>query len=421
VQAWKAADQYPLPDPEAMQVLRRYPFLWSARDAQMNPPGTEWRTWLFQGGRGAGKTRAGAEWVRWSAEARGGRTALVGQTLHDVREVMIHGESGLMSVETNPLRRPVYHPSRRVLEFHNGAVAQVFSAEDPDSLRGPQFDAAWCDEAAAWTYAEATWDMLQMALRLGPHPAALVTTTPRPTPLMKRLHARADTVVTLSGTRENAANLAPAYLRAVEAAYGGTALGRQELDGLLVEDPDDALFLRSRIESGRVAAAPLLADVVVAVDPPATSGAAADACGIVAAGRAGQACFVLGDASARGLKPLDWAGRVVAMARQAGAREVIAEANQGGEMVRQVLETAGCPVPVRLVQARLSKRARALPVAALYEQGRVHHVGQLGALEDEMCCFGAEGITGSPDRVDALVWAVWALMMDTAAVGVRVI
>ena len=416
VQDWKAAD-YP-PDPEIRKLVEEFPFLLTCRDAQ-TPPAGDWRTWLFQGGRGAGKTRAGAEWVRWLAIGRAGRIALIGPTLHDVREVMIEGQSGLRQVEPESRLQPVYHPSRRLLEFHNGAVAHAFSAEDPDSLRGPQFEAAWCDEAAAWTYAEETWDMLQMALRLGAHPAALVTTTPRPTRLMRRLHASPDTVITQGATRENAANLSPGFLKAVEAAYGGTALGRQELDGILIEDPEGALFLRSRIEAFRAGVVPLLADVVVAVDPPATSGPASDACGIVAAGRAGQDCFVLGDASAHGLKPLDWAGRVVALARQAGAREVIAEANQGGEMVRQVLETAGCPVPVRLVQARLSKRARAMPVATLYEQGRVHHAGHYAALEDEMCAFGAEGFSGSPDRVDALVWAVWALLMDEAVVGVR--
>lgn len=416
VQDWVAAGAPH--NPEMRQAVEHFPFLMTCRPAQMNPPGL-WRTWLFQGGRGAGKTRAGAEWVRWRVICGAGRIALVGPTLHDVREVMVEGESGLIGVEPESRQRPVYHPSRRLLEFPNGAAAHAFSAEDPDSLRGPQFDAAWCDEAAAWTYAGATWDMLQMALRLGPHPAALVTTTPRPTPLMKHLHASPDTVVTQSATRENADHLSPAFLTAVEAAYGGTALGRQELDGQLVEDPEGALFLRSRIDAARVGIVPALWDVVVAVDPPATSGPAADACGIVAAGRAGQDAFVLGDASARGLGPLDWAGRAVALVRQAGAREVIAEANQGGEMVRQVLETAGCPVPVRLVQARLSKRARALPVATHYEQGRVHHAGQFGALEDEMCSFGAEGFIGSPDRVDALVWAVWALMLDEAAVGVR--
>ncbi|MCA8897510.1 MAG: DNA-packaging protein [Hyphomonas sp.] len=419
VQDWaRSGRAWPLGELEA--VVNQYPFLLTCRTAQVNPPGTDWRTWLFQGGRGAGKTRAGAEWTRWSAiAARGGRIALVGPTLQDVREVMIEGESGLCRVEPVSALRPVYHPSRRLLEFHNGAVAHAFSAEDPDSLRGPQFDAAWCDEAGAWAHAEATWDMLQMALRLGPHPAALVTTTPRPTPLIRRLHASADTVVTQSATRENAGNLSEGFLAAVERAYGGTTLGRQELDGQLVEDPEGALFLRSRIEAGRVGHVPPLEDVVVSVDPPATSGPEADTCGIVAAGRAGEAAYVLGDASAQGLRPLDWAGRVVALARAAAAREVIAEANQGGEMVRQVLETAGCPVPVRLVQARLSKRTRALPVATLYEQGRVHHAGAFTALEDEMCRFGAEGMAGSPDRVDALVWAVWALMLDVRAVGVR--
>ncbi|MEZ6001427.1 DNA-packaging protein [Hyphomonas sp.] len=416
VQDWKEAGAKGQPDLRAFTGY--FPFLLTCREAQVPPPGC-WRTWLFQGGRGAGKTRAGAEWVRWRAICGAGRIALVGPTLHDAREVMIHGESGLMNVEPETRWRPVYHASRRMLEFVNGARAYVFSAEDPDSLRGPQFDAAWCDEAAAWHYGQATWDMLQMGLRLGPHPAALVTTTPRPTALMRRLHAAPDTVVTQSATRENADHLAPGFLSAMEAAYGGTRLGRQELEGRMVEDPEGALFLRSRIDEARVGIVPALWDVVVAVDPPATSGEAADACGIIAAGRVGNDAYVLGDASARGLRPLDWAGRAVALVRRVGAREVIAEANQGGEMVRQVLETAGCPVPVRLVHARLSKRARALPVATLYEQGRVHHAGQFGDLEDEMCAFGAEGFAGSPDRVDALVWAVWALMLDEAVLGVR--
>jgi phage terminase large subunit-like protein len=416
VRDWKKAGAKGQPD--LREFVEYFPFLATCRDAQVNPPGN-WRTWLFQGGRGAGKTRAGAEWVRWRAISGAGRIALVAPTLHDAREVMIHGESGLISVEPETRWRPVYHASRRMLEFVNGARAYVFSAEDPDSLRGPQFDAAWCDEAAAWRYGQATWDMLQMGLRLGADPRALVTTTPRPTALMRRLHAAADTVVTLSTTQENAGNLAPGFLSAMEAAYGGTRLGRQELEGRMVEDPEDALFLRSRIDEARISIVPALWDVVVAVDPPATSGETADACGIVAAGRAGNDAYVLGDASARGLRPLDWAGRAVALVRRTGAREVIAEANQGGEMVRQVLETAGCPVPVRLVNARLSKRARALPVATLYEQGRVHHAGQLGELEDEMCTFGADGFTGSPDRVDALVWAVWALMLDDAVLGVR--
>ncbi|MCA8900275.1 MAG: DNA-packaging protein [Hyphomonas sp.] len=396
------------------------PWLLDVRPAQRMPGRNDWRTWLFSGGRGAGKTRAGAEWTRWAALMGGyRRIALVGATLHDVREVMVGGESGLVRTEHRVGFAPEYSASRRTLTFDNGAVAQAFSAEDPDSLRGPQFDAAWCDEAAAWTYGEATWDMLQMGLRLGHRPLAMVTTTPRPVPLVRRLLAAPDTVHTHSRMDENRANLAPGFVAAMHAKYDGSALGRQELDGVMLDDPDGALFLRSEIDAARVGTVPPLDDVVVAVDPPATSGKTADACGIVAAGRAGRDAYVLGDASVPGLKPLGWAERAVALVRLTGAREVIAEANQGGEMVRQVLETAGCSVPVRLVHARVTKRGRALPVATLYQQGRVHHAGTLADLEDEMCRFGAADFAGSPDRVDALVWAIWALMLDEAVLRAR--
>ena len=349
------------------------------------------------------------------------RAALVGPTLHDVREVMIDGPSGLKWIEPRPAWRPVYHVSRRTLTFHNGAEAHVFSSEDPDSLRGPQFDVAWCDEIAAWARGEASWDMLQLALRLGEGPRCMATTTPRPVELLRRLTGDPGTVILRAGTAENARNLSPGFIAAMQAAYGGSGLGRQELEGELLEDPEGALFCRSEIQAARVTQAGWLEDVIVAVDPPATSGPGADACGIVAAGkRAGQG-FVLADASAPGLKPLDWARRAVLVCREAGAREIIAEANQGGEMVRQILESAGAEVPVRLVHARLGKRARAAPVAALYQQGRVSHVGHLPTLEDQMCRFGADGFTGSPDRVDALVWALWALLLDGGAPWVRVI
>ncbi|MEZ5945903.1 MAG: terminase family protein [Hyphomonas sp.] len=223
---------------QEMRAIGHMPWVIEARPAQLMPEG-DWRTWLFSGGRGAGKTRAGAEWVRWAALFAGhSRIALVGPTLLDVREVMIEGESGLVRIETDRMRRPVFQPSRRRLVFHNGAVAQIFSAEDPDSLRGPQFEAAWCDEAAAWTYGDRTWDMLQMGLRLGANPVALVTTTPRPTPLIRRLVRAPDTVGTLSRTEDNAGNLAPSFIAAMRAAYGGTALGRQELDGVLLDDPE---------------------------------------------------------------------------------------------------------------------------------------------------------------------------------------
>lgn len=401
------------------------PFLVLAMEAQRPPARNDWRTWLFMGGRGAGKTRAGAEWLRYSV-LHGGcrRAALVGPTLADVREVMIEGPSGLRAIAPESEEPPRYEVSRRRLVWENGAEAHVFSAEDADSLRGPQFDVAWCDEVAAWPKGEAVWDMLQMALRLGDMPRAMVTTTPRPVALVKRLVADPASVVTRARTADNAANLAPGFVASVEATYGGTRLGRQELDGELIEDLRGALWTRSMIEGGRIGAPPELDDVVVAVDPPATSGPRADACGIVAVGvtsafagdTGGKAhAFVLADVSAKGLSPLEWAERASALAARVGAGSIVAESNQGGEMVRHALETAGCAVPVRLVHAKAGKRARAMPVAALYEAGRVAHVGVFREFEDEMCSFGGEGFTGSPDRVDALVWGLWALMLDRRA------
>ena len=391
----------------------------TARPDQKPPgPETSWRNWLFMGGRGAGKTRAGAEWTRFSVvAAKAERVALIGPTLGDVREVMIEGPSGLRAIEPHRGNRPIYNVSRRRLEWPNGAVGLIFSAEDADSLRGPQFDAAWCDEVAVWPDAETVWDTLQMGLRLGAAPRCVATTTPRPVPLLKRLVA-GEAIVSKAGTDANRAYLSDGFVEQVMRTYGGTALGRQELEGELIEDPDGAMWTRSMIEGFRTANVPdMYEDIVVAVDPPATSGPRADACGIIAAGVAsaggfGRRCFVLGDASAQGLRPLDWGARVAALARQVGASSVIAEANQGGEMVASVLESAGCDVPVRLVRAKLGKRARAAPVAALYGRGKVSHVGVLAALEDEMCRFGAEGFSGSPDRVDALVWAVNTLMFE---------
>lgn len=367
------------------------------------------------GGRGAGKTRAGAEWLRYSMLYGGcRRAALVGPTLSDVREVMIEGPSGLRAIETGYEARPRYEVSRRRLVWESGAEAHVFSAEDADSLRGPQFDVAWCDEVAAWPKAEAVWDMLQMALRLGDNPRAVVTTTPRPVPLIKALVDDPATAMTQARTAENAANLAPGFLAVIEGAYGGTRLGRQELDGELIEDLAGAHWTRMMIETARVDAAPALENIVVAVDPPASSGPKADACGIIGVGVSAnhQYGYVLADASAQGLSPLEWAERATALAARLGAGEIIAEGNQGGEMVRHALETAGCAVPVRLVHAKAGKTARALPVAALYEARRVFHVGVFRELEDEMCSFGADGFSGSPDRVDALVWGLWALMLE---------
>ncbi|MEL6209836.1 MAG: terminase family protein, partial [Pseudomonadota bacterium] len=362
----------------AEACLQATPFLRTARASQ-RPPVGDWRTWLFMAGRGAGKTRAGAEWTRFAVTQAGlGRIALVGPTLSDVREVMIEGPSGLKAVadlcEEEP---PVYQVSRRRLEWPNGALAHVFSAEDPDSLRGPQFDGAWCDEAAAWHRGQVVWDMLQMALRIGDYPRAVVTTTPRPVPLIKTLVAARDVVVTRGRTQDNADHLSPAFLSAVEATYGGTSLGRQELDGVLLETINGALWTLAGLDACFVADPPTrFDDIVVAVDPPATRGENADECGIVAVGSVGAeygqvTCYVLADASEGGLSPQDWAARAVTLARTVGASRIIAEVNQGGDMVVETLRAAGCRVPVEARRAKLSKSGRAAPVSLLYGQRRV--------------------------------------------------
>lgn len=403
-------------------LIKRYPFLLACRDMQAPPPGLV-RTWLLSGGRGAGKTRAGAEFVRWAVLQAGyRRAALVGPSFSDVREVMIEGPSGLIRTATHPDDVPAWQPSRHRLEWKNGAVAYAFSAEDPDGLRGPQFDLAWCDEAGAWAKGEAVWDNLQLALRVGPRPLAMVTTTPRATPLIRRLMADPSVVQTRMAMAENAANLSPGFVGWMQAAYGGTQLGRQELDGQMIDDPEGAMFLRTQIDAMRVSAAPVqLDDCIVAVDPNVSARPGSDACGIVLAGVAGGQAYVMGDASAPGLAPHCWAARAAALAEQAGASCIIAEANQGGDMVREMLSMTGTRVPVRLVRARLGKRGRAGPVAALYAQGRVSHAGRFDTLEDQMCRFGTPEAAGSPDRVDALVWALWALMVGGQGPRVRVL
>ncbi|MBW4330590.1 terminase family protein [Stakelama sp. CBK3Z-3] len=384
-----------------------------AEAKQLPPPG-EWRTWLMLAGRGFGKTRAGAEWVRALAEADPtARIALVGATMGEVRSVMIEGESGILASIASDAEMPTYEVSRGRLVWKNGAQAFVHSGERPDGLRGPQFSAAWCDEIAKWAYPRATWDNLAMCMRVGNDPRVLVTTTPRPIPLLRDLAARDDVAVVRGRTRDNAM-LPGAFVAAVEAAYGGTRLGRQELDGELIDDVAGALWRRDLLEAIRVASRPALRRVVVGVDPPA--GSKGDACGIVAVAlaRDGKA-YVLEDASVAGASPEGWARAVAACAVRNGADRVVAEANNGGEMVRAVLVAADAALPVRLVHASRGKVARAEPVAALYEGGKVAHVGAFPALEDEMCGLvsggGYEGPGRSPDRADALVWAMSELML----------
>ena len=423
----------PSPAPEAVVETSFEPVATVERWADIAhagqlPPEGAWRTWLLMGGRGAGKTRAGAEWVRARVESgEAKRVALVGPSLHDVREVMVDGPSGLLAVASAGMR-PKFEVTRRRLVWPEhgpcaGAVAMVFSAEDPESLRGPQFDAAWCDEIGAWAKDVKTWETLAFGLRLGTQPRIVATTTPRPRPLVKRLARRAEegrgaVVMTRAATRANAVNLAPDFVAWLEEDYGGTQLGRQELDGELVEDLEGALWTRAMIERARCdpSEAAELERGVVAVDLPAGASGRSDACGIVAGGVKDGVVYVLADATVRGLRPAEWAKRVVAAAEAHGAGLVVAEANQGGEMVRDVLEAAGeGEVRVKLEHAHKGKRDRAEPVSAKYDQGRVRHPRVLRELEDEMCAFGAPGSDiRSPDRVDALVWVVAELTRKAA-------
>lgn len=402
--------------------LTRNAWVLSARLAQYPLLDEHPDIWLVTGGRGAGKTRLGAEWV--NALVRGlppfatpalryGRLALVGETLADVRDVMIEGPSGIVGV-SQPWR-PRYEPSRRRLVWENGAVATIFSSEDPESLRGHQFDAAWCDEAGKWRNAEACFDMLQFGLRLGNQPRQLVTTTPRPSRLIKRLLADPTVLVTRMRTAENAANLAAGFIEAVANRYAGSVLGRQELDGELVEDREDALWTRSMIESAISERPGELRRIVVAVDPPASSRRTSDACGIIAAGMGNDGrAVVLADATLNAARPQDWATRAVSLYHALAADCLLVEVNQGGEMASAVIRTVDASVPVKPVRAQRGKWLRAEPVAALYQADRVRHAGRFPELEDEMCDFGPHGLSGgrSPDRVDALVWALSELLLN---------
>lgn len=379
---------------------------------ELTSSGVPWRTWLLIGGRGAGKTRAGAEWVKAQVEAGVTPIALVGESEHDAREVMIEGVSGLMSLYLNRSERPAWIPSRHRLEWPKGQVAYAFSAEDPESLRGPQFAAAWCDELAKWRHADKAFDMLQFGLRLGERPRQVITTTPRPIPLLKRLMADPATVVTRAGTGANKYHLAPNFLDAIMARYGGTQLGRQEINGEVVEERADAMWSRAGIERCRVPAHPPLQRIVVAVDPPASSGKDADACGIVAAGRAENGTiYVIADETMGGLSPTGWAQRAISLWRRLSADALVVEVNQGGDMVKAVINSVDPNVPVTSAYAMKGKWLRAEPVASMYEQGRVKHAGVFPELEDEMCDFGLGGLSSgkSPDRLDAMVWAVTAL------------
>ncbi|RUT31007.1 ATP-binding protein [Arsenicitalea aurantiaca] len=382
-----------------------------ARPEQLAPAG-DWTSWLLIGGRGSGKTRAGAEWVRAiaTAERPVSPIALVGETMIEAMAVMVRGESGLLAIHRSD-ERPVVRGN--MVHWPNGAVAQVMSASDPDRFRGPQFAAAWCDEVAKWPDAEAAWDMLQFSLRLGDCPRQIATTTPKPTRLLKRLLADPRTAVTRMKTGDNAAHLAPDFLEAVVGRYRGSVLGRQELDGEMIEDLPDALWSRAMFRRAEGVTAER---IVIAVDPPVTGTSRSDACGIIVAGRAGEGAVVLEDRTLKPASPLGWARRAVASFHAYGADAIIAEVNQGGDLVKAVIAQVDPDVPVKAVRANRGKWLRAEPVAALYGRGLVAHAEGLTELEDEMCAFGADGRAEghSPDRVDALVWALTELMLVDA-------
>ncbi len=394
--------------------------LWARR--QQLPPEGDWRLWLIMAGRGFGKTRAGAEWVREMAKNPQARIALIAASLGEARAVMVEGDSGVLTV-CPAERRPHFEPSLKRLSWPNGAQASLFSAGEPESLRGPQHSHAWCDEVAKWDNAGgkalAAWDNLLLGLRLGEQPRALATTTPRAVPLLRRLLDDDDMAVTRGKTEENADHLPTRFIRDIRRTYGKSLLGRQELDGELIEDLPGALWTRALLEECREASASAPpVRTVVGVDPPASAGG--DACGIVvvALGEDGLA-RVLADCSVAKASPERWARAAAQAARVWQADRVVAEANQGGAMVASVLRAADLSLPLKLVHASKGKVARAEPVAALYEAGRVRHAGTFPALEDELCGLiqgGAyEGPGRSPDRADALVWALSELMLGRNA------
>ena len=410
---------------EAAALL--YLFEFWAHPHQLAPDG-DWRTWVILGGRGAGKTRAGAEWIRSEVEGdrptdegRARRVALVAETYDQARDVMVFGESGLLACSP-PDRRPEWQAGRRRLIWPNGAEAQLYSASDPEALRGPQFDAAWADELGKWKKADEVWDMLQFALRLGERPRQVVTTTPRVSPALKALLAAADSVSTHAPTTANRANLAPSFLKAVLAKYGGTRLGQQELDGVMFDDVEGALWSTETLAAAATDTAGDFDRIVVAVDPPVTGRRTSDDCGIVVAGARTSGppdtweAVVLEDASVSAAGPTAWATAAVAASKRWGADRIVAETNQGGDLVQAVIRQVDPLASYRSVRATRGKAVRAEPVAALYEQGRVRHLRGLGRLEDQMTRMTAQGFagSGSPDRVDALVWALFDLMIAPA-------
>lgn len=386
-----------------------------ARPSQLPPPG-DWNGWAVVAGRGFGKTFVGANYTNEMAESVG-RIALIGATAADVRDTMVEGESGILRLAP-PWFRPTYEPSKRRLEWPNGATASLFSSEEPDRLRGPQAGFGWLDEFAAWQNIQETWDMFQFGLRLGKHPRWLVTTTPRAVKLLKEILAREDVVTTSGSTFENAANLAPPFLEAIKRRYEGTRLGRQEIHAELLTDTPGALWSQDWLDRDRAKCLPWdgLRRIVVAIDPAVTSGENADETGIICAGidHVGHG-YVIEDASGK-YAPHEWAAKAIGMYRRHGADRIVAERNNGGDMVEATVRSIDPNVSFKAVTASRGKVTRAEPISALYEQGKVHHIGAFTQLEDQMCAFTSDFSRSSagysPDRLDALVWALTELMLE---------
>lgn len=399
-----------------------------ARDNQLEPDGSEWNTWFINAGRGFGKTRSGVEWVRENVKRGCKRIAAVASTNSDIERVMVKGESGFLSVcwkgdktyAGKKMGFPEWSPTKRTLTWENGAQVQFFSAEEPERLRGPQFELAWCDETAAWNKDIDTWSMLQFCMRLGKHPRIMVTTTPKPTKLIRQILKDPKTVVTTGSTFDNSANLAGTYLKAVKEQYEGTRLGRQELYAEVLEEAQGALWTTAMLDEASVKheVVPDLSRIVVALDPAVTSNAESDMTGIVVAGiDVNGVAYVLGDYTDR-LSPQGWASKAIELYHQHQADRIVAEVNQGGDMVKTTIHGEDETVPYKAVRASRGKFARAEPISALYERGLVKHVSNppdgssLNELETQMRTWEPLGSIGSPDRLDALVWAITDLSLN---------
>lgn len=416
--------------PEERAALE-YSWQFLGRKNQFAPPG-DWRNWLVLAGRGFGKTRTGAEWVRslmcGATPLTGGKhshIAIIAETAKDARDVMVGDGriegSGILQVHPKDFR-PLYEPSKRRLTWPNGCVASIYNGSEPDQLRGPEHGAAWCDEIAKWAFAQDAWDQLQFTLRNGVSPQVLISTTPRPIKLLKSIIKNPGTVLTVASTLENASNLAPQFLTEIQRQYAGTRLGRQEIDAQMLDDDPGAMWSRELIDRARIQHEnlPQLKRVVVAIDPSTTSGENADETGIIAAGVDHRDhAYILADESGV-MAPNEWARKAIRLYDKFGADKIIGETNNGGDMIENTIRALAPNISYRGVHASRGKVLRAEPVAMLYERepGLVHHVGAFQKLEDQMCLFNVDydrSKSGSPDRLDALVWALTELMIGSGA------